>query len=108
MKLFAPWWWRRNTTTMTVSTEWDGKWQNTYEYEAYSETEFRQMIDAIKRDSDAWICPSCGQDWQQRPLEDDVIGCPECGSFKPEKENNGFRRTIEKGTNCEPTRAVGT
>lgn len=27
-----------------------------------------------------WACPSCGQEWPEKPLVDGTIGCPSCGN----------------------------
>lgn len=31
-----------------------------------------------------WTCPSCMTVWHEQPLADGVIGCPECGSIRPQ------------------------
>lgn len=38
-----------------------------------------------------WLCPWCGTEWTKQPLDGDVIGCPECGNYRPEPEASAAR-----------------
>lgn len=31
-----------------------------------------------------WTCPTCGTVWPERPNDESVLGCPECGTFPKE------------------------
>lgn len=43
-----------------------------------------QASDVLRHRS-LWTCPWCATVWLEQPLEDGVVGCPECGSVDAEE-----------------------
>lgn len=46
-----------------------------------------------------WVCPTCETVWSEKPTDEGIVGCPECGDYpdpdSPEPEDDGTRELRE-------------